>query len=219
MFKLGNKVVITNNRYNPFHHSESYSVGERGTVIQAPENSSVVTLQLEGQYSIVESTLPLLRRPVASRIVDASVLHLAEAPEEVLPEAAQKAVLDKDAHTRTLGSMAMLSLEAALHTATAEHWHHVKEEKEHLLHPDEPVDGPVVVPIVVPGEEDASATIRDLPPRADGATIRDLPPRADATVPEAADDCPIELERRLSEELGQLQLLRQRSKDRQLPER
>jgi len=216
MFKLGDRVVITNNRYNPFHHSESYSVGERGTVIQAPENSSVVTLQLEGQYSIVESTLPLLRRPVASRIVDASVLHLAEAPEEMVPDKPAVVVLDTVSPTRTLGSVAMISLEAALHTATTQHWHDVKVEKEHLLHPDEPVDGPVVVPIVVPGEEDAGAAIRDLPPpRADGARIRDL----HNTVPEAADDCPIELERRLSEELGQLQVLRQRSKDRQLPER
>merc|ERR1719215_1452489 len=57
-------------------HGESYKVGERGVVMKATEGSSVVEVRLEGDYHIVESVLPLLRRPVSTRTVHASLLHL-----------------------------------------------------------------------------------------------------------------------------------------------
>mmetsp|Transcript_18933 Transcript_18933/g.30713 ORF Transcript_18933/g.30713 Transcript_18933/m.30713 type:complete len:115 (-) Transcript_18933:103-447(-) len=73
---VGDKVVITRDRYNPLHHDESYKAGERGVVIGTAEGSSVVLVRLEGVYSIVESVLPLLRRPVPHRVVHASILHM-----------------------------------------------------------------------------------------------------------------------------------------------
>mmetsp|Transcript_123143 Transcript_123143/g.223837 ORF Transcript_123143/g.223837 Transcript_123143/m.223837 type:complete len:163 (-) Transcript_123143:74-562(-) len=74
--RTGDYVVITSSRHNPHHHNESYKVGEHGMVVGKVEGSSVVTVRLEGEYYVVESTLPLLSRHVPDRIINASVLHL-----------------------------------------------------------------------------------------------------------------------------------------------
>mmetsp|Transcript_66706 Transcript_66706/g.217127 ORF Transcript_66706/g.217127 Transcript_66706/m.217127 type:complete len:316 (+) Transcript_66706:152-1099(+) len=76
-FKEGDRVVVVKARKNAMHHDESYQVGEQGVVTRAVENSSVVEVRFQGNYEIVESVLPLLKRSVPGRAVSASVLHLA----------------------------------------------------------------------------------------------------------------------------------------------
>merc|ERR1711941_58296 len=80
------------------------------------ENSSVVKVELFGEYSRVESTLPLLKRPVPSRIVDASVLHLSVVIPEVIPEVINNYVPGEKPGDTLLailgGKKSMLQLEA-----------------------------------------------------------------------------------------------------------
>jgi len=84
-FQVGDRVTVAKSRFNPMHHDESYKVGERGVVVHAMENSSVVQVRLDGGYEIVESVLPLLKRPVPHRMVSASILHLEKEKPPALP--------------------------------------------------------------------------------------------------------------------------------------
>eukprot|EP00747_Dinoflagellata_sp_TGD_P209396 gnl/TRDRNA2_/TRDRNA2_82790_c1_seq1.p1 gnl/TRDRNA2_/TRDRNA2_82790_c1~~gnl/TRDRNA2_/TRDRNA2_82790_c1_seq1.p1 ORF type:complete len:153 (-),score=31.51 gnl/TRDRNA2_/TRDRNA2_82790_c1_seq1:182-640(-) len=75
-FKTGDRVVVTQSRQSLLKHEESYRAGERGVVVKAPDNSSVLTVRLDGEYYIVENVLPLRKRSVPHRFVHCSALHL-----------------------------------------------------------------------------------------------------------------------------------------------
>eukprot|EP00929_Paragymnodinium_shiwhaense_P002138 TRINITY_DN102338_c0_g1_i1.p1 TRINITY_DN102338_c0_g1~~TRINITY_DN102338_c0_g1_i1.p1 ORF type:complete len:206 (-),score=40.93 TRINITY_DN102338_c0_g1_i1:146-763(-) len=81
-FQKGDRVLVKASRNNAMNSHESYFAGEHGVILEVPEGSSVVQVRLDGydgrqgNYHVVESVLPLMRRPVRQRFVDASVLHL-----------------------------------------------------------------------------------------------------------------------------------------------
>lgn len=75
-FKPGDRVKVTENRFNPFDKEESYKKGEHGVVTQASNSSTVCTVRLDGDYFSVASVYPLHKKPIPHRIAHISILHL-----------------------------------------------------------------------------------------------------------------------------------------------
>lgn len=75
-FKVGDRVCVNARRYNPFHPDESYNAGEYGVITECSENSTVCGVRLDGDYHVIESVLPLRKKPVPHRFVHISSLHL-----------------------------------------------------------------------------------------------------------------------------------------------
>jgi len=79
-FQEGDAVEFIKGRENPMNHRESYKVGERGFITSLRPGSSVVEVDLQGNYEIVESVLPLVKRSVPGRKVWASLLSVRKLP-------------------------------------------------------------------------------------------------------------------------------------------
>mmetsp|Transcript_55068 Transcript_55068/g.160716 ORF Transcript_55068/g.160716 Transcript_55068/m.160716 type:complete len:225 (+) Transcript_55068:38-712(+) len=81
-FRRGDRILVQKSKNNQMNHAETYMVGEHGSIVEVQDSSSVVRVRLDGfegkhgNYHRVESVLPLVRRPVQHRYVNASVLHL-----------------------------------------------------------------------------------------------------------------------------------------------
>lgn len=75
-FKEGDRVAVISTRYNPLHRDESYTRGEQGVVMKAPEGSTICSVRLDGDYHTVTSVLPLRRKHMPHRMAHISVLHL-----------------------------------------------------------------------------------------------------------------------------------------------
>jgi len=75
-FKEGDRVTVTSTRYSPLHRDESYTRGEQGVVMKAPEGSTICTVRLDGDYHTVTSVLPLRRKHMPHRMAHISILHL-----------------------------------------------------------------------------------------------------------------------------------------------